>query len=196
MKTKLFNDIIFASIFASLSSTVALAQVQETKIDELNKRYDLVIPIRSDWYEVERNGLCGLVDKDLREVIAPSHTKLRLLNNNLVQVSDKSNKVSILRTNGTPIQLPAFEEVYVDKNGWIGIRQAEKWGSISPTANHILAPKYNNLISFEQGGSMARVEIAGTWGFVDTTLTEVVPMQYRFVHPFSEGLARVNKRPR
>lgn len=53
----------------------------------------------------------------------------------------------------------------------------------------VVQPKYDYVRSFSDG--LAAVELDGKWGFIDKTGEEVIPLEYSFVMPFSEGVAWV-----
>lgn len=74
--------------------------------------------------------------------------------------------------------------------------RGRKWGYIDPTGQEVIAPKYDNALSFSEGLAAVSTSIEGggsKYGFIDQNGNEVIPCQYDKASSFSEGRARVEE---
>jgi len=55
---------------------------------------------------------------------------------------------------------------------------------------HMRIPRFESTKEFSEG--LAAVYVYGQWGYIDTSMRTVIPPQFSYAWPFTDGLARVN----
>ncbi len=66
-----------------------------------------------------------------------------------------------------------------------------KWGVVSTNGAILVAPRYDDLLSYVDG--RARFRNQGSWGFLDLTGNAIIPASFQETRDFSQGLAAVKK---
>lgn len=64
-------------------------------------------------------------------------------------------------------------------------------GYIDKTGREVIAPKYDDAISFQDG--LAPVKLNRRWGYIDKTGREVITPKYEYCGNFQKGLAPVQQ---
>ncbi|MFT5648479.1 MAG: hypothetical protein ACI976_003179, partial [Aureispira sp.] len=104
----------------------------------------------------------------------------------------KDEKWGMLDEEGNEVLKPAYDNFNflpnADRNLFFIAQNRVLHGAIDSNANVIVPVKYLKVRTYHEDRVAVR-NLAGRWGFVNRTGTEVVKAQYRVARDFSEGLA-------
>jgi WG containing repeat len=99
-------------------------------------------------------------------------------------------KYGFINPAGQIIIAPQFDRASEFTNGLALIGQGKNLGYIDRTGRVIIAnSNFTDATSFSENRAVVRI---GTkYGFIDRTGQQVIPVQYKYAHPFQAGLAMV-----
>lgn len=84
-----------------------------------------------------------------------------------------------------------YDEVDDFREGFVKIKQNNKWGVANTRGEEVILPKYDNIHSFKEG--IFKVHQNGKWGFINEKGKEIVSLKYDAVENFYEGFASVRQ---
>lgn len=107
----------------------------------------------------------------------------------LIQIYHQK-KLGLLNFAGKTVLPIAYQTYTPQSEGYIGIKQGDKWGFWNLTTNQLDIPLEFEEVKFFRE-ELAPVKQAGKWGYINKKKEWVIPPQYDYVHAFSEGLAAI-----
>ncbi|MDO8586340.1 MAG: WG repeat-containing protein [Armatimonadota bacterium] len=153
---------------------------------------------------VEIDDKCGAIDKTGAVVIQPIYLDMARASERLIAVM-KDGKWGFIDKTEAVVIAPQFTRADRFSGGLAPAQSGDKWGFIDKTGKWVVQPKYDDAQPFSEGlaavgtstremlrddeGRVMKMATFVTWGYIDTTGKEVIPLELRNVGPFSEGLA-------
>lgn len=145
---------------------------------------------RSNYFIVKRNGLCGIVDLEGNEIVAPQYKEIAyddggLFTQGYTAVLDEKGCLSYLDVNGNVTASVEYELSSSDYKGFsfnapiVAVKNMGKYMLISATHGE-LADKYDDVLSPKGTNSVIAVQKDGLWGVVDMAGNVVVPFELRW----------------
>ena len=123
--------------------------------------------------------LMGLVNKNCKEIIPPIYDFVQVLNKNIV-VLKKKHRNFIATTNGTILNTPEYENIFINfrkdentnananQDSIICVKLSNKYGFISPVdATPLTEIKYDDIEYTNKKTNIVNVKIGNTWGIVN-----------------------------
>ena len=121
----------------------------------------------------------GLVNKNCKEIIPPIYDFVQVLNKNIV-VLKKKHRNFIATTNGTILNTPEYENIFINfrkdentnantnQDSIICVKLSNKYGFISPVdATPLTEIKYDDIEYTNKKTNIVSVKIGNTWGIVN-----------------------------
>ncbi len=158
----------------------------------ISPKYDKVANYSEGVAAVEYRGKWGLVDHHDNIVLSFQYDDIGNLKEGLTWAK-RGNNIVYLNKAGEVILKVAYSKVHDFKNDVARVVQAGKWGLIDRKGNEIVSPKFNHISPFNDFG-LAVAQYGRErfrYGIINTQGQIITNHHYRYIYPFSEGLAAV-----
>lgn len=108
---------------------------------------------------------------------------------------EMGGKWGYMDTTGKVVIPPQFDHARPFYGGLAEVSIDKQGAYIDPSGAVVIQPQFEDAADFHDGMAVVNLKDKGGWGFIDTTGKFVIPLQQKYDnwHPFSEGLAAVNK---
>ena len=140
-------------------------------------------------------GKYGLVRNDGTLIVPARYSEILWTVNGVAAVSDDTG-VSLFNTVTGQAIGETYQAVGAYQNGFISVQKGKLWGYLNPTTGALIGDGFvwESALPFSE--NKAGVSQKGLYGYIDTTGSVVIALQFSQVAPFSEGLAGVRTQKR
>jgi hypothetical protein len=142
--------------------------------------------------QVTTDGTWKLVDRTGHPIPTPEITSIQYLDpdDDKLMWARANLRWGLMKTDGTWLVPPTYEEVRGLADGRAAVRLAGKWGYIDSAGTTVIAPAFQQAWRF--GNGLAAVQLGDRWGYIDRTGSLFIQPQFDGVENFdSNGLALV-----
>lgn len=166
-------------------------------VDKMGKviitpKYSEVSNFYSGFAAVEYLGKWGLIDPYDNIVIPFQYDDMGNFSEDIIW-AQSGNDLLYVNQRGDQIIKTDASEVYDFRQGVARVVKNGKWGLIDKTGHYVVAPKFNRIRPFNENG-LAIVQYGRErfrYGVINTKGDVITDHHYRYIYPFSEGLAAV-----
>jgi hypothetical protein len=155
--------------------------------------YDEIKPTEGGFFRILQNGNFGLLSADLKPIIKPEYTSLKVYPNEKIIMAGKINYYSIFFLNGNLkvfMNYP-FTQMTSYINGMAMVTQNERVGFIDADGQLLVSTQYDEARPFSDG--VAAIRLNEKWGFVNKTENMIASPNYTEILDF-EGSVTAGKR--
>jgi hypothetical protein len=141
--------------------------------------------------QVTTDGTWKLVDRMGQPIPTSEITSIQYLdpNDDKVMWARANLRWGLMKTDGTWLVPPTYEEVRGIADGRAAVRLAGKWGYIDSAGTTVIAPTFQQAWRFRDG--LAAVQLGDRWGYIDRSGLIVIQPQFDGVESFDDnGLAQ------
>jgi hypothetical protein len=172
-------------------------------------KYDKVGSFADGLATINLGGKWGLINQSGKEILSPKYDEIDEYGGFPARVG-LNNKYGFIDKTGKEVITPKYDEARSFRQGLTAAKLNGKWGIIDMTGKAITPFKYNytdyqtSVVDPDPVFADGLLRVAtgnvkwnsgdyfgGTWGFINKTGKEIVPLKYHSIQPFSEGLALV-----